>query len=296
MKYLLIPTLCILASTKAILQKRLVAKGETDFGRSVFFNFVMFLTSAVVLLPMFLRDLPSLETLTYGVVMGLCSAVFQYSYMLALSNGKMSISVMLVNFSMLVPMTVSFLAFDEPIGLLQIIGTVLALLAFVLNAADDEKGSDGVNKRKRAAWLATILIAFAFNGIASSVQKVYSKIAVDFQESAFVVVAYLTAAVVSFVLLLFFGRGRREVHRCIFQKRNVLVAAIVGVVLGVFQVLNTYANSVIDGTIFFAAYYLSTSMMLSVAGVLFFRERLTIKQWSGIGIGVAAILCICLKA
>ena len=79
----------------------------------------------------------------------------------------------------------------------------------------------------------------------------------------------------------------------VYLEETLLPGAAVGVLLGAFQCVNTYANGVLPGTLLYPAYNCTVSAMTALVGRFCFRERLTVRQWIGVGIGVAAVGVLC---
>ena len=63
-----------------------------------------------------------------------------------------------------------------------------------------------------------------------------------------------------------------------------------GVILGVFVAINTYALSTIEGTFLYPTYSGGTIILSTLSGVLFFKDRLTVKQVLSILVGIVAVV------
>lgn len=293
MKYLFIPLLCVLASAKVTLQSRFSKTGHRGVGDSIFYNGVMFLTVAILFSPWLIVGGATPQTLVFGVLMGILSVAFQLFYLCAFSRGKMTLTVILNNFSMILPIAVSFFVFHEPFGPWKSVGMVLALVSFCLTVAK-EKPREGQSQSKfSGAWLIFTLLVFLTNGLIGINQKLYSSQSEALQAFEFVAVSYITAALLSAVMLsILLWRGKWSPGT--LGRSAILSPCLVGILLGVFQVLNTYTASVLPGTVLFPVYNCGTSILLCLVGKLLFRETLTLRQYLGVAVGLAAILCLCL--
>ena len=137
------------------------------------------------------------------------------------------------------------------------------------------------------------MILFLSGGICSAVQKAYAVKMEEIQVFEFIAIAYACAMILSLVL---FG-CERIVHKeetVGASGKMVLFAVLVGLSLGVFQCVNTYAPSVIDGTVLYPAYNSGVSVLIAIIGAIVFKERLTVKQYIGSLIGIAAVILLCL--
>lgn len=103
----------------------------------------------------------------------------------------------------------------------------------------------------------------------------------------------ITAAVLSFLILGVMRLGSKNVTYA-RQPKTIVSACFVGVLLGIFQCLNTYAASVIDGTILYSSYNCGVSLLSTVTGRILFNEKLSVKQSASVLIGIVAIVLLCL--
>lgn len=294
MAYLLIPLLCVLATLKITLQSKFSKTANNGISDNIFFNGVMFLTAALLFCPSILKNGITYTTCIFGIVMGVLSVAFQIFYICAFSSGKMTLTVIINNFSMLLPIIVSFTLFNEEFGMLKITGTALALVSFIFSAGRDKSVTDSAALGKsNLRWLIFTLLVFFSNGLISVNQKIYSMLAPRLQIFEFVAVAYITAAVMSFAILGFICAKNKSAK---YSKQYGVIASgcLVGVLLGVFQCLNTYTASVIDGTVLYSAYNCGVSLLSTVVGRILFKERLSAKQYIGVIVGITAIAFLCL--
>lgn len=290
MTYLLIPILCILAATKVTMQSKFSKTNNSGILDNLFYNGIMFTAVSVIFLPFLLKNGVTAQTVIHGMVMGILSVMFQVFYICAFNAGKVTLTVIINNFSMLIPIGVSYLLFKEPFGIFKIIGTVFALVSFFFNVAEEKNTSKTKNNLK---WLLFTALVFFSNGFISVNQKIYSMTSLKLQVFEFVAVAYITAAFLSFSIMtaIKLKKKERETKR---QPWIIFSGCLVGALLGAFQCLNTYATSVIDGTVLYPVYNCGTTILMTLVGTLLFKEKLSKKQWTGVCIGVFAIVFLCL--
>ena len=72
--------------------------------------------------------------------------------------------------------------------------------------------------------------------------------------------------------------------------RTYIFAVAVGIVLAIFQWLNTYAISIMDGSFLFPIYSGGSIILSTLVGILFFKDRLTKRQKTSIALGVIAVV------
>ncbi len=294
MAYLLIPLLCVLASLKITLQSRFSKTSNKGIADNIFFNGIMFSTAALLLCSSILKNGVTYTTGVFGIIMGVLSVAFQVFYICAFSKGKMTLTVIINNFSMLLPMMVSFTLFNEEFGMFKIAGTILALISFVFSVGREKKDIEYEASAKiNFQWFIFTVLVFFSNGLISVNQKIYSMFAPKLQVFEFVAVAYITAAVLSFIILGFICMKNKNAKYS--KQPGVIVSGcLVGILLGVFQCLNTYAASVIEGTILYSTYNCGVSLLSTVTGRILFKEKLSAKQYIGVSVGIVAIAFLCL--
>jgi membrane protein len=282
MTFLLIFILCVIAALKITLQSMFakhVACTNTD---GILYNGFIFMAAFFMFLPS-VRYRISWNTFLFGSFFGGLSVLFQMTYIQALSKGPVSLTVLINNFGMLIPVFVSALVFKEPFTGWRIAGTVLTGISFLFNV--EMTGSGGIDKR----WLVPVFATFTANGLLSVTQKVYTVVGVANEIGGFVCSAYFAATVLSGLIYLGLSiSGQKKTFR--IKPKIIASAALIGIILGLFQALNTYAAGVIDGTLLFPAYNGGVTLLLTIIGVLLFCERLDKRRWIGTGTGIIAIV------
>lgn len=293
MTALIILIMCILANLKITLQARFSKNENLTLTDNIFYNAVMFLTVAVLFFPSVVKNGVTLSTCVYGIFMGVLSVMFQVFYIRAFSCGKMALTVIINNFGMLLPMFVSLAVFKEEFNFFNIMGTAFALASFVLVTSKQKNESLTRKEKINPKWLFFTLMVFLCNGLISVDQKFYSAFTSEFQVFQFVSVAYITSAVLSFCMLaVLFSQGKGLIVKN--KTTVVLSSCFVGIFLGIFQCINTYASSIIDGTLLYSTYNCGVSLLSALTGKIIFKEKLSKKQYTGLFVGIVAILLLCL--
>lgn len=292
MKYLLILFLCLIAATKITVQSKFAKTSGRTPEDNILFNGFMFLTAAIIFLPFLVKNGALPITLLMGAVMGILSVVFQISYICAFSKGKMALTVMINNFSMLMPTVISAVFLNEGFGILKTTGTIIALVSLILSVSPDSEKINQTEKSKKSEWLICTFLVFLSNGFISINQKLYSVFTDKIEVFEFVAAAYLTASFLTAVILMALNI---KDHKCIHtDKKTVVLSIIVGVLLGIFQCLNTYSASVLPGTVLYPVYNCGVFVLCAVISVAVFCEKLTKRQWIGIAAGIFAIVLLCI--
>ena len=282
---ILIFILCFLATTKVTLQGRFAkTSGNTPYG-VLCFNTVIFAAAALL----FARWLVGCHAVTavFGAVFGVLTVMFQLTYVIAMSGGNVSLTVMMVNFSMIIPIAFSVIYGKEQISPLKWVGILLIAVALLLTLKKGKKQMGG----KKSKWLIFAITASLLNGALAICQKLYGLTFDGAEESGFVAWTYITAFLLSLAICIF-QRLSHKSNGFTVTARIAALGASAGVILAVFQWLNTYAISTIEGAIIFPSYYGGSMVLSTLSGVIILKDKLTKKQLCAVLIGVVALVLL----
>ena len=217
---------------------------------------------------------PVLEsTLGLGVIHG---ALYLGSFVLLQANVKRNgvvLSATFMKLGLLVPMVVSVLFFGEKPELLQIIGFLMALAAIIL--INSEKDSAAISSK-----LGLILLLIG-GGSADVMSKVFEELGEKTLSDQFLFYTFAAALILCIVLML------------VKQQRPGGAEIFWGLLIGVpnFFSAKFLLRSLEDvaAVIAYPTYSVATMLVITLAGVLFFREKLGKRQWAALGIILVAL-------
>lgn len=220
---------------------------------------------------------PAGESLPGTVLMGTVHGILYLgSFVLFQWNVKRNgvvLSATFMKLGLLVPMVVSVFAFGEMPGLWQRIGFVLAVGAILL--VNLEKDSALASSR----WALPVLLLAG--GTADAMSKVYEELGNPDFAPQFLFYTFLVAFVLCCALTAVKKQrvGRQElIYGLLIGIPNFFSARFL---LGALEKL--------DGVIVYPTYSVATIAVVSLAGVGFFRERLSKRQWLAM-----AVIAVCL--
>ena len=281
MTLLIIFALCTLSTTKVALQSRFGKKFMKTTDALVLFNALVFLSAAILFCTAIIGA--SLQTWLFSAAFAVFTVIFQLTYTKALSLGNVSLTVLFVNLSMLFPVIMSVIFYGESLTFIRIFGILLTVLSFIICV--DIKEKNPISKK----WLFLALSATLANACIGITQKIFGASVYHAQKDSFVACAYsiafiITITIYALLILRKVGGGK-------LQKAPIfLISMSVGVVLAVFQWLNTYAISTIDASLLFPLSSGVTIIMSTLMGIILFRDKLSLKQGISIAIGIAAVV------
>ena len=242
-------------------------------------NYLMCLAvSAVLALPggLFPKSPGVPGTLAMGAVHGV---LYLGSFVLFQWNVKQNGVVLPATFmklGLLVPMVVSVFAFREMPGLWQSIGFCLAVGAIVL--VNLEKDSAVVSFR----WaLPGLLLA---GGAADAMSKVYEELGEPTLSPQFLFYTFLVAFVLCCILV--------AVKKQPVGKGEIGYGFLIGIPNFFSARFLLLALEQLDAVIVYPTYSVATIGLVSLAGVLFFREKLSCRQWAAMGIIAVSLVLL----
>jgi drug/metabolite transporter (DMT)-like permease len=278
---ILIIVLIVLATLKVTFQGIFARKHISNIVESISFNGVIYFFASLIFSYALKCSLP---VIAFASLFGLLTVLFQLFYITAMRCGNISLTVLIVNSSMIIPIIVSVLFFNERLGILKIIGIAAIFIALFLST---EKSIMKFNSK----WILFSLLAFLTNGSLAVCQQMFGKTIWRKEGISFVAWSYLLATGISFVIYLVFKSKQKESGLKI-NNRALLYGLFIGVILGVFQLLNTKAIATIDAGLFFPVYNGGTLLLTTIMGVFLFKERLRRKQIASIVVGIIGIVLI----
>lgn len=286
-----IAMIALLAVTKATLHGRLSRRAVFNMADGIFMNSVIFAAAMVTFIVISIfngETVPSRDTILFGLIGGVTSIIFQISYINAMKTGKMALTVMCSNFSMLIPTFLSVYIFNEPMNWLKIAGLILVVVSFVVIT---EKDGDS-DVKTSAKWYFFMALTFLSNAAFTVAQKIYGKwYYTDENQFGYVALIYTFATVLSVLVILIMGtRGVKFNHQRMLAPKNLLTAAFIGLILGVFQCFNTLGAKLIDGSILYPVSNGGITVLMTISGAVIFREKLSKRQLIGCVIGILAIV------
>ena len=278
---ILIIVLIILATLKVTFQGIFARKHISNVVESISFNGVIYFFASLIF-SYALKCSP--PVIAFALLFGLLTVLFQLFYIQAMRCGNISLTVLIVNSSMIIPIIVSVLFFDERFGILKIIGITAIHVSLFLST---EKSIIKLNSK----WILFSLFAFLTNGSLAVCQQMFGKTVWHKEGASFVAWSYLLATVISFVIY-FALKLKQKRSGLKINNLALLYGLFIGIVLGLFQLLNTKAIGTIDAGLFFPVYNGGTLLLTTIMGVFLFKDRLRRKQIISIIVGIIGIVLI----
>ncbi len=251
-------------------------KNDTDIYK---FNTFTYLGALAVLMfagKSSLSAFTAIMAVVFAVI--ICGA--QIFLLLALKCGSMSLTNFILGVNMVIPIIYNVIFYDEKVSLFQVI--LLAVVIFAIFVSLNVK-TDKINAR----WLVLTLVATVFTGFVGVIQTVHQASPHSSEIVAFLRLTFLFDMLFSAVCWRV--KSIKEPSTFVMDKKPIFMAAVSGVFLGLIHIINLYLSGVLPKIVFFPIANGGLIFATLIAAVIFFKEKLSKKQWVALVLGIIAL-------
>lgn len=209
-----------------------------------------------------------------GTMNGILYLVSFVVLQISIRKNGVVLSATFMRLGVLVPTLLSIFVFHEMPGGLQVIGFVIALLAIVL--INFEKGQGGATFK-----LGLFLLLFG-GGTADFMAKIYDEMGTPEFEEHFLCLTFVAAFVLCAILAV--KKGQK------LAKEDVLFGMLVGIPNYYSARFLLKAVGQVPAVVAYPTYSVATIVVISIVGMICFKEKLTKRQQAAIGLILIALV------
>jgi len=224
----------------------------------------------------FPRDPGLSGTLGMGIVHGILYLASFVTFQNSVRRNGVVLSAIFMKLGLLVPMVVSVFLFGEIPETSQLLGFLLAVGAIVL--INYQKGT----ANSVSAWGLVVLLLLG--GTADAMSKVFEELGPGHLSGLFLLYTFVTA----FGLCL----GLVVLKKQRFTPWELLFGFLIGIPNFFSARFLLGALETLDAVIVYPTYSVATILLITLAGTVFFRERLKKHQWAALGIILLALVLL----
>ena len=144
-------------------------------------------------------------------------------------------------------------------------------------------------------WFLLCLGSFLCSGAVGVMQKVHQTSPHKDELGVFLVIAFLVSAVFSSAMALT-GQKKGQMitvtAKTRFQK-FVVFSIVCGIGIALCNQINMYLAGVMEAMIFYPVVNGGSMILTTIAGIAFWHEKPSARQWIGLAVGGAAIFLLC---
>lgn len=207
--------------------------------------------------------------------------------LMARTSQKVGVSVASVatKMSLVIPVIFGVLVYNEELGIIKIIGILLALAAVYFASIKEKQISI-----KRSALILPILVFLGSGIIDTSIKYVQE---VHISEHEFPLFSATVFAAAAFVGIVFIGIRTFNTPLRI-NLRNILGGIALGIpnYFSIYYLLRALQNPSLNSASVFTINNVAIVMLSTLLGILLFREQISAKNWSGIALAIISIILV----
>ncbi len=273
------------ASSNSVLLHRL--PGDTNLHK---FNMIGFVVWIGVLLAAngFALSLTPM-TVFWGILYGTVQVLFMFYKAQAMKNGPVSITTLIGNCSLILSTTVGVVVWKESVSIMQLLGILLLLAAFILCTYKKPDKTGQTSKK----WLVYCLLFFSFAAGVGIIFKAFSKVSAGTGAGDMMIVAAATMLVFSGIKIWISRLTPKDQQKPPKETKSIWgLAVICGLLSCGYNRLNISLAGLFDSVIFYPCFNGGVILLSTVLSVIFLRERLTIRQVIGLALGIGAVVTV----
>lgn len=203
-------------------------------------------------------------------------------YAVSVQKAGIAITSVLGKMSVIIPVLLGFMMFQEKITWVRITGIILAMAAFYLTLQRSSQQKTNIK------FIILPILLFFGNGFNDCFFKIAQELYIRNDYTTFLITAFFISLVIGIIILLvLIIRKKEKLHY-----KNI----IAGILLGTFNWFSTYfflvGLSYYDVSVFVPVFSASIVCIAALAGYFFFHEKLSKTNIIGIIIAILAIILI----
>lgn len=231
--------------------------------------------------------------LAVAALSGIASAAFVVSWLLSVRTGAYMMVEVFLLLGVTVPITLCRVFFNETVGVWQIVGIAILLVAVFIMCTYN---SSVKGKLKIGALLLLILCGFS-NGIADFAQKIFVKMKPDGSIAAFNFYTYVFAALALAIAYLVFRSADQKAGASPRKPREVIkpiwyFVLIMAVCLFANSYFKTLAAQRLDAVLLYPLNQGCSVVLSLLMSAIIFKERITARCIMGICLSFVALIMI----
>lgn len=228
----------------------------------------------------------NLQAFLIAACSGSFLALGSYSGIKALMSGTMVLSSIFSTAGIIIPCILGIFFFGESLSVIQCVCMTAVILSAVM-LIDSNKKLKGTFSFKALIYL---LLSFLTNGMVMFCQKLFGYLQPEGNVSLFSLLTFLIPSAVLFIVLLFMPRSEKSAEK--LPKKMYLYITYLSFAVFVIQQLVTLITPVMSSALLFTLVNGSATVIAAIVGAIMYKEKITVKSFFGLVIGITALIII----
>lgn len=282
--------LSILSSTTIFVVFKLFPKYQINTLHAIVLNYFVAAICGIILQPTDIEFAKTFEYSWFPFALALGVLFITVFHLMGVTAQRSGLSVVSVaaKMSVVLPILFGLVYYSESLGILKLLGILLALAAVYLASI---KTKDGL-KIKASNFIFPIMVFLGTGVIDTTVKYLEGEYVGKDDIPIFSATIYAMAGLIGVVLLAIQGfQGKFQ-----FQLKNILGGIALGIpnFFSIYFLVQALRSGIFESSGVFTIINVSVVMISTLLGILLFKEKILTKNWIGIVLAVLAILFITL--
>ncbi len=212
--------------------------------------------------------------------------IFNIMAIVSQRNG-LSVASVATKMSVVIPVIFGIYVYDESTGLQKLFGIILALFAVVLVSIKPKS-----NIRLKHNLLFPFLVFLGSGVIDTSIKYLETFYIEDNGIPLFSATIFGCAAIIG-IIILTIKKIKRQLK---FNRLSLLGGFVLGIVnyASIYYLLKALDHESLESSTIFTVNNVAIVMLSGLVGLILFKEKLSSKNWLGVGVAILSILLVTL--
>lgn len=280
--------LSVLASTLIFIIFKLFSKYHVDTLQAIVVNYIVASVSGIIAYsePIDLSSVSGKGWFFGAMILGVIFiSVFNLMAITTQRNG-LSVAAVATKMSLVIPIVFGVIVYQESTGIIKIIGILIALIAVYLTSI---KTTGGIPITKKNL-IFPVLVFIGSGVIDTSIKFLETHYVAKNDIPVFSATVFGFAAIVGIITLA--SKAITGTFKIAFK--NIIAGIVLGVpnYFSIYFLIQALRHDSMDSSTVFTINNVAILLVSTLAGILFFQEKLTLKNWIGIILAIISIILV----
>ena len=210
-----------------------------------------------------------------GILTGFFLLLAFFVFKKNIAQNGIVLSSIFMKLGVLVPVLISIICFGETPTFLQLIGIVVAVAAIIVFHFEK------TDLKRKAGLFGLLVLLLLTGGMGEAMMNIYNKVGSAKLKDLFLLVAFISAC--GFSLILFFAKREK------MNGMEILFGILVGIPNYFSSRFQLLALQEIPAVIVYPVFSVGTILLISIAGIVFFKEKFTKQKAAGLILVLVAL-------
>lgn len=228
-----------------------------------------------------------------GIINGFFYIVSLLLFQNSVKKNGVVLSAIFMKLGIMMPLIISIVLFKEMPTAMQIIGFVIAIVAIILINLKEKTAQDTLEKidetssqnvKKQSSIKIGLILVLIGCGMADGMSKIYQELGTDRFEELFLVFTFVIAFILSILLV--------KIKKQRFTRNELFYGAMLGIPNYFSARFLLKALGEIPAVVAYPTFSIGTIAVITMTGVVVFKEKITRLQMVAIGLIAAAVVML----